>query len=111
MGYDMLLFSLTAVGIVSVAILSYKIAHSRVYPIGIVRRMPSLPVVEEHPIRTYIDESGEQCHLATDFENVVDEQSLHFTLGVSEEKAAQYPRQSINLKTGVGKSFAVFKLR
>jgi hypothetical protein len=37
--YDAFIFTLTLVGIVTVLVYSYKIAHSRVYPVGIVREI------------------------------------------------------------------------
>ncbi len=113
MGYDIILFGLTAAGILTVAIYSYKVAHSRVYPIGIVRRTPSRSVAEDRPITIYIDESGEPCGLATDFENNVEglrNAEIAQDLGVSEETVAQYRRQSVKLKTGVGKTFQAFSV-
>ncbi len=47
MGYDLFLFCLTAAGILTVAIFSYKIARSRVYPIDIVRRISTPRTVDE----------------------------------------------------------------
>lgn len=38
--YDVFILGLMTVGISSVVVFSYKIFHSRVYPVGIVRRMP-----------------------------------------------------------------------
>lgn len=36
--YDFFIWSLTVIGILGIAVFSYKMAHSRGYPIGIVRR-------------------------------------------------------------------------
>jgi hypothetical protein len=38
--YDVFIFALMIVGISSVVVFSYKIFHSHVYPVGIVRKMP-----------------------------------------------------------------------
>ncbi len=40
MVYDAFILSLTILGIASVVVFSYKIAHSRLYPVGIVRKLP-----------------------------------------------------------------------
>jgi hypothetical protein len=39
--YDVLIFGLMILGISTAVVFSYKIAHSSVYPVGMVRKMPS----------------------------------------------------------------------
>jgi len=39
-GYDVFIFGLTILGISTVVVFSYKIFHSRVYPVGMVRKVP-----------------------------------------------------------------------
>jgi hypothetical protein len=39
--YDIFILGLMIAGILSVAVFSYKIFHSRVYPIGVVRKIPA----------------------------------------------------------------------
>lgn len=47
MVYDVFIFSLTVLGIVTALVYSHKIAHSRVYPVGMVRKMPAASPAQE----------------------------------------------------------------
>ncbi len=98
MSYDIFIFCLTTAGVLGAAIFSYKIARSRVYPIGIIRRAtPSQPVAKNISIKAYIDESGdESCRI-----------DAAEGLGNVEETVAQYQQQPVELKAGVGKSVII----
>jgi hypothetical protein len=52
-GYDVFIFTLTILGISAVVVFSYKIFHSRVYPVGIVRKV-SAQREEETAILPYL---------------------------------------------------------
>ena len=60
--YDVFILGLMIVGISSVVVFSYKIFHSRVYPVGIVRRVPAVQLQE------YVDEASAESGFGTSFE-------------------------------------------
>jgi hypothetical protein len=45
--YDVFILGLTIAGISAVVVFSYKIFHSRVYPVGMVRRIPAIQECED----------------------------------------------------------------
>ncbi len=64
--YDAFILVLMIVGISTVVVFSYKIFHSRVYPVGIVRSVPAAQEYAE-------DASAEPSNLATDFNRLMAE--------------------------------------
>ena len=53
--YDVFIVSLMMAGITGIVVYSYKIAHSRVYPVGIVRSMPKARPLDPEASRSLDD--------------------------------------------------------